>query len=102
MTHEPIRKALAALESASILSPARRIELDNFYAECNPEAIAALLADLDRVTRERDALRLAGAPLATAAYNIAQHEGRPLLKHECDSLRAAYKRWDAALGDVGV
>jgi len=53
---EAIRKAHAAYAATDMLSPERRIALDDFYAACNPAAIRALLDRLD--SAERDAGRL--------------------------------------------
>jgi hypothetical protein len=126
MTHEPIRKTLAAYQSACILSDARRLALDNFYGECNPEAIAALLADLDRATAEvQEQARLNGMGSEREAALLAQVDrvtrerdaslralrlakdaltNSTVLDHERDwpLHRIATESVDAALGAEGV
>jgi hypothetical protein len=44
-----------------------------------------------------EALRDAGANLATIAFNLAQRAGSALSEHECKVIKTAQVRWDAAL-----
>lgn len=128
MTHEPIRKALAAgptsgewkegVAYGSVVSVnavddgprgcddteiygghliAESVSAKNraYIAACNPEAIAALLADLDRVTRERDEALTVLADARGTIVELCESFGVP-------KPLATLGRIDAALGDVGV
>ncbi len=59
-----------------------------------------LLAELDRLKAERDALRAAGGQLANVAFNWAQEAndtGRTLTTEQRDLLKRLQEQWDAAL-----
>ena len=61
------------------------------------ECAELLLARLATAEADRERLRKAGARTANICFNLSQQENLPLTAATCESMRHAYKEWDAAL-----
>lgn len=104
-TGEPVKVCGLPSGMATSQNDGKWRVLLEFDTESDAKALQAYMTDNDVPAKSMthpapgvpDDVRIAGQALANIAFNLAQNTGSKIEKRWADSMREAYKAWDAAM-----